>query len=144
MKYCEVNYKYRQAEDDETHTRIIGYRCHTDLIDLYEDGRMVFRKNYCWDGCSGPTWDDKTNMVPGRNHDGKYQFLRLGQLPQSVRCIADEELKVEILERSAAKTKNPIKKKFYELRAWYYYEGVDHGAAYAARYGTEPKILEAP
>lgn len=28
------------------------------------------------------------------------------------------------------------------FRAWYYFEGVDHFAKYAAKYGTEPKVIE--
>jgi hypothetical protein len=71
-------------------------------------------------------------MVPGLHHDIKYQLIRLGLIPQICRGIADAELKEECIERG-----------MWRVRAWYYFEGVDHFARYAAKYGTEPKILEA-
>ncbi|MFA6271203.1 MAG: hypothetical protein WC657_08440, partial [Candidatus Paceibacterota bacterium] len=127
-----VFYKYILREDHWFRTRIKGHRVSTQFIELYEDGRCLVRKGYCWDGCSGPTWDDDTNMVPGLHHDIKYQLIRLGLIPQICRGIADAELKEECIERG-----------MWRVRAWYYFEGVDHFARYAAKYGTEPKILEA-
>jgi len=130
MKYQKVCYKYRLYEDHETTTEIKGIDCETDFIRLYADGRLIVKKNFCWDGCSGPTKDDSTNMIPGLEHDAKYQLMRLGLIPQSWRHIADLELQRGCRARGMSK-----------FRAWYYFNGVDHFAAYAARYGSEPKIL---
>lgn len=144
MKYKEVDAKYVQVGDDWTRTRIRLARVSTDFCELYEDGRLMIKDGFLWDGCSGPTLDDDTNMVPGRNHDCKYKLIRLGLIPMSCREVADRELKEEILERGLERAgKNPIKRKFYEFRAWYYYEGVDHWASWAARRDAEPKVKEA-
>ncbi len=133
MYYSKVNYKYVVMADHWFRTRIKGHRVSTPYIELYEDGRCLVRKGYGWDGCSGPTFDDDTNMVPGLHHDIKYQLLRLGLIPKGCRIIADQELREECLERG-----------MWRIRAWYYFEGVDHFAKYAAKYGTEPVILTAP
>ena len=44
----------------------------THFIDLTPEGILIIRKGYAWDGCSGPTWDDETNMRAGLIHDSLY------------------------------------------------------------------------
>jgi len=44
------------------------------------DGILTIRKGYAWDGASGPTWDDKTNMLASLVHDAIYQLMREGLL----------------------------------------------------------------
>ncbi len=47
------------------------------FLELHTDGRLVIKPGYCWDGPSGPTWKDKTNMEPSCFHDAMYQLMRL-------------------------------------------------------------------
>jgi len=99
----------------------------TDFITLTPDGIMTFRASYAWDGCSGPTLDDDTNMRGGLAHDGLYQLLRLGLIPPSFRDYADKILKNVCLDDGMV-----------DVRAWLYHEGVDKFAAGSAEKGYEP------
>ena len=130
MKYQKVCYKYRLYEDHVTTTKILDCEADTDFIKLDKDGNLTIKKNFAWDGCSGPTKDDDTNQVPGLEHDAKYALMRLGLVPQSWRRIADLELKEGCIKRGMGK-----------FRAWYYFQGVDHFAGYAAKYGSDPKVI---
>jgi len=131
--YTKRKYKYVLEENHSFKTRIIGYTIVTGFGELHADGTGIIFARYGWDGCSGPTWDDKTNMRGGLIHDFFYQLMRLGLLPQSCRCIVDKELQEHCREDGMGK-----------FRAWYYFEGVDHFAKYAAKYGSEPKPETAP
>lgn len=131
--YIKKLVKYTLTRDHICYTQIKGYVGKTDFIEIDEQGVMLIRKFYGWDGCSGCTWDDDTNQTPGLHHDAKYQLMRIGILPQSCRGIADSELREECRARGMGR-----------FRAWYYFEGVDHFAKYAAKYGTEPKEQSAP
>lgn len=127
IKYRE-GYKYQLAESYALQLAIaLLADIITDYITLTKDGLLTIFAGYAWDGCSGPTYDDKTNMRGGLVHDALYQLMRLGLLPESYREYADRTLKELCLEDGMCR-----------LRAWYYFEGVDHFAAFAARKGSEP------
>lgn len=92
------------------------------FIRLGKTGRLQILKGYSWDGCSGPTWDDKTNMRAGLVHDAIYQVLRNDWLQfidtptwekNENRLIADKLLRQICLEDGMGK-----------IRAWYYYKAV--------------------
>jgi len=60
--------------------------------------------------------------------------MRLGLLPQSSRVTIDRIL-CDTCKEDGMGT----------FRRWYYFEGVDHLAAFAARFGSDPyPILTAP
>lgn len=126
-------YKYVVDEDYEKSTSIVGYDIENDYLKLSFNGTLLIKKGYASDGPSGPTYDDDTNIRGAIGHDALYQLMRLGLLPQSVRCLADKDFRKELLEDG-----------MNGFRAWYYYQGVDHFAAYAAKYGTERKSQAAP
>ena len=98
----------------------------THFIDLATDGTLIIRKGYAWDGCSGPTLDDKTNMRGGLIHDALYQIIRQEYLGQAYRAIADKILKGVCLEDGMCK-----------VRAWYYYHAVKKFAKFAADPGNK-------
>jgi hypothetical protein len=138
MKYKKGNYKYYLTEDYHseegpipTYSSVRGYSAKSEYGELFPDGRVHIYNLYAYDGPSGPTRDDETNMVPALNHDFGYQLIRLGLLPMSCRPLLDLDLQRGCRKRGMGK-----------FRAWYYFEGVDHFAKYAAKYGTEPKTLE--
>ncbi len=58
-------------------------------IHLSSEGVITIEKDYCWDGPSGPTRDDETNMRASVVHDALYQLLREGEITQSWRKGAD-------------------------------------------------------
>lgn len=107
----------------------------TEFIQFTATGVLTVKKGYAWDGCSGPTIDDKTNMRGGLIHDVLYQLLRLGLLHPVFRELADKEFHRICLEDGMNK-----------FRAWYYYIAVRIFAGKCAKAGTEkpPIIKEAP
>jgi hypothetical protein len=132
VKYC-AGYKYQLVEDySKTNghcfqTGILGFDIKTQFITLTPDGFLDIKAWYAWDGCSGPTYDDDTNMRGGLIHDALYQLMRLGLLPMECRAIADKILKQECLKDG-----------MWKIRAWWYFEGVDHFAKFAAEQGACP------
>jgi hypothetical protein len=125
-------YKYQLAEDYSIQTPLRPAQdIITECIILTTTGLLTIKKGYAWDGCSGPTYDDKTNMRGGLVHDAGYQLLRMGLLPTENRIIIDRLLRSICLEDG-----------MFWLRAWYYFEGVDHFAAFAAKYNSDPYPIQ--
>lgn len=134
LEYVEGNYKYQSRKD------MIYYTDHrlpkdiiTELVILRKDGWLWISKYYAWDGCSGPTWDDSTNMRAGQAHDALYYLHRIGLLPLSTRHISDRILPRLMIEDRACK-----------FRADYYEFAVNEFAASAADPKNQKKIIKAP
>lgn len=60
------------------------------LVQVTSGGTLTVRAAYAYDGASGPTRDDKTNMRASLFHDALYQMLRDGILPQRLRPQIDD------------------------------------------------------
>ena len=56
---------------------IPGEHKHNPFIGLTLEGELTVLAGYAWDGCSGPTYDRKTNMRAGLGHDALSQLFRL-------------------------------------------------------------------
>lgn len=133
IKY-RAGYKYQLAEQYSIMTPIKGYDIQSYFISMRIDGLLTIKKCYAWDGCSGPTFDDKTNMRGGLVHDALYQLMREGKIPESYRSVADNLLR-KICKEDGMNW----------FRDWYYFEGVDHLAKFAAKKGSDLyPIQEAP
>ncbi len=61
-------------------------------------GQLRVYTHYAYDGASGPTWDDKTNLKGALVHDVLYQAMRLGLLDRKYREIVDQTLIRHCLE----------------------------------------------
>lgn len=111
------NYKYQLLERHSITIPIKPIaKIKAPFIRLGKTGRLQILKGYAWDGCSGPTWNDKKNMRGGLVHDAIYQLLRegyLGDIEGKRRLIADKLLRQICLEDGMSR-----------LRAWYYYRAV--------------------
>ena len=59
---------------------------------LKQNGLLVIRAGYAWDGASGPTIDSKSSMRASLVHDALYQLLRAGKLSPDARAAADKLL----------------------------------------------------
>ncbi len=129
--YKKGNYKYCLTRDTVQQTNIFGYNIITDFVELYEDGRLLIKKGYAWDGCSGPTIDTKKNTRPGLIHDALYQLIRLGHLP------APYKKKIDILFKEMLKEDG-----FYASSI--YYAGVTLFGGFAIKPKEEPKEESAP
>ena len=92
-------YKYQLSRDYTTYTNIHPKKkIETDFISLTTDGCLTIKKGYAWDGPSGPTVDDDTNIRGSVAHDAKYQLMRLQLIPQSYRKLSDQEMKNDLEE----------------------------------------------
>ena len=101
MKYRELEgYKYQLLETETVNTGILGVEArivdnHTGqlLVSLWDTSEIFVFLGYCWDGASGPTVDDETNMLGALIHDALYQLMREGKLSRKYRKRADELLR---------------------------------------------------
>jgi hypothetical protein len=104
----------------------------TDFIELGTHGYLKMKKGYAWDGASGPTWDDNSNMLGGLVHDALYQLMREEHLPINLRKRSDEILREICIEKGMTK-----------FRAWYWIIGLKWCASGAAKKKNKRKIHQA-
>lgn len=125
MKYRKLHgYKYELMDGVEIRvdlplTRVNNYLGIYDYPEHCQDkpryvGHFLgVSCSYAWDGASGPTWDDKTNMRASLVHDALYQLMREELLDRKHRKYADELFRKMCIEDGMGK-----------FRAWYYYRAV--------------------
>jgi hypothetical protein len=130
IKYRK-GYKYQTCFDYSIQTPITGYTMYLEFIHLTPDGILTIKQGYAWDGCSGPTHDDKTNIRGGLIHDGLYQLMRGGYLLQDCKPIADQMLRDICIEDGMNR-----------FRAWYYYQGVKLFGNPSAKFGADPYAIQ--
>lgn len=132
IKYTK-GYKYMLEEDAWFYT---GIKPDQDFITKrvihYTDGWMLIKEGFCWDGCSGPTWDDKSNMRAGLMHDGVYYLLRHG-FSMAYRSIGDKKLRDLMIEDGAIRA-----------RANYYQWAVSHFGKGSAEPKNQRVVQTAP
>jgi hypothetical protein len=104
----------------------------TPFLGLNTEGVLTIQAGYAWDGCSGPTWDDKTNMRAGLVHDSLYQLMRERELDCGWRETADNELRRICREDGMG-----------AIRAWCYYKAVRMAGENSAKW-QEEKYAVAP
>ncbi len=91
---------------------------HLSFVSLSPGGRLTMAEGYAWDGASGPTLDDVTNMRGSGVHDAFYAMGRAGVLPaRPYRKLSDQIFRVIIREDGMP-----------WWRASYYYTAVRWGA----------------
>lgn len=84
-------WKYRRTTELHLKTSIRGYSCQTEYITLWDDGRLILRKGYAWDGAT--CCPDVPEIMRGSaGHDALYQLISLGAIPPSKRFDADFDL----------------------------------------------------
>jgi len=127
--YKKVTHKYKLDVDFMGRTIVRPEKSiNHDYIYLTTNGVICIKAGYAWDGCSGPTIDDDTNMIAGLKHDACYQLMRDGLLPIECKRLADEQLELDI-ERDSKRVKRPWYSKWWRnvdnFRAVYYHKGVE-------------------
>ena len=133
MKYCK-GYKYQLREDEYIQTDIYPRKnIITDLVVLFTNGILWIKRYFAWDGCSGPTWDDKTNARGCLAHDALCYLMRMGLLPQYFLTQVDAVVKRLMLEDKAI-----------PCRAKYYGKGLKFIGGGYAKPKNARKILTAP
>jgi hypothetical protein len=128
IKY-KKGFKYQLAQNYCISIQVVKCKYLGQFLELTENGLLIIKKGYAWDGCSGPTLDDKTNMEASLVHDALYQLMRLEIIPHKYRLYADN------LFRSLCK-KHGMRK----FRLWYYYKGVRWFANKASKAISKRKV----
>jgi len=132
MRYKKrKHWKYRVYEDEYRQTDITPEQSiDTPFISLGMDGILIVKKDYAWDGASGPTIDTKNTMTPSLVHDALYNLFRDQLLDADKwRKYADELLRDMLIER-----------KMWKFRARMWYRAVRKGAEQSSEYD----VLTAP
>lgn len=74
-------YKYQLAADFGIQTQIKPKNdIDTPLISLSKKGFLTVKKDYAWDGTSGPVIDTHENLRASLVHDAIYQLMRRGKV----------------------------------------------------------------
>ncbi len=111
--YRERVYKYQVLKEYTSYIGLLGYNIDSLKYRLRPNGYFTIKVLVAWDGASGPTWDDETNIVPSLNHDGIYELIRMRLLPPEVEEYADDLLAFQMEQRGAS-----------DFRCKYYHDGV--------------------
>jgi hypothetical protein len=124
-KIDHPDYKYELVEDYSIQLDFYppeGKDIITAWFCWWEDGRILIKAGYGWDGVSGPMMDTINTMIPGCLHDFGYQGLRESLFPQSYKRLFD--LMFQKLMITCSKSEGMIPKAWNWTRAKYAYLGV--------------------
>lgn len=106
VDYRELKpYKYQTLLSQQVET---GIKPKSSLVGehgwvvLDQNGSLVVRAAYCWDGPSGPTFDTATTLRASLFHDALYQLIREEKLNIDLhRKTADRLLRCVMIEDGA-------------------------------------------
>lgn len=73
------------------------------LVELHENGSLIIRPGYNWDGPSGPAIDTSDTMEASLAHDALYDLIHRGLLARSFRKKADLLLRKLAIENGMPK-----------------------------------------
>ncbi len=126
-------YKYQLVDGFSIKADIhTGETISTKHITLNQNGILIIRAGYAWDGPSGPAFDTLNFMRASLVHDALYQLLRSGKLSTIWRLDADMLMREICLEDG-----------MWRIRAWWCYRAVRRFAAAAASSDKKKEIHEA-
>lgn len=95
LKYTWIeSYKYELSRDFIIKLKFAPEKTIlTKWVNFYDDGTMLIKDRFKWDGASGPTRDGKENQRSALVHDAGYYLLRKGVLTRNqYRKLFDELL----------------------------------------------------
>lgn len=125
------NYKYQLLGPYVHDVGITGHPVDTPFLKLTDQGILEVKKDYAWDGPSGPTIDTLNFMRGSLVHDALYQLIRLEHIPPTYREHADRLLREICREDGMSR-----------VRAWYVYQSVRRfGGSHAKPGGEKPDIV---
>ena len=128
-------YKYQLVEPYDSSINIKPEQpITTDYIELSEEGRLIIKKGYAWDGPSGPTVDTLNFMKGSLVHDALYQLMREKHLDKEEYRQSADRLLQKICEADGMS----------RLRAWWVYLGVRWAGDPAADPANTKPVIKAP
>ena len=112
-------YKYRMLTSRAVATSMRGFRVNHKFFILNEYGLLTIKKDYMWDGPSGPTVDTASFMRSSCAHDVMFQILREELIPferrESFFKLANQDLRTVAVEDG-----------MWRVRAWWVYNSVEY------------------
>lgn len=93
-----AKWKYRLTAELVLQSRIRGIAARTEYIQIWDDGTLILRKGYAWNGASGPTIDTENSMAASAGHDALYQLIALHAIPVALRWQADMSFRRWLIE----------------------------------------------
>ena len=130
-------YKYQLVEEYSTN---ISTKQDTDIsssadyVTLSNEGKIVLKKGYAWDGPSGPTIDTLNFMRGSLIHDALYQLMRENKLDKNIYRESADRLLQQMCKDDGMSS----------IRAWFVYQGVRIFGDPAADPANKKPILSAP
>lgn len=98
-----TGYRYQLVDEYCTQTPFRPDVCiTTDFIELHQDGWIVIRKGYAWDGATCTT-RPKSSVRASLVHDALYQLMREGHLDVSQRDAVDALFEKLLIEDGMSK-----------------------------------------
>ena len=88
--YVNEDGTYTLDENYPGKTLVTGYNIAGDRFSLLENGNLILKPGFRWNGPSGPAVDTPKSMMPSGLHDCLYGAISAGLLPDSVRELSDE------------------------------------------------------
>jgi hypothetical protein len=138
MEYIKYKkgYKYQLAAD---YVVDIGIMPENDIqtddfIFLTTEGSLTIKKNYAWDGPSGPTFDTLNFMRGSLVHDALYQLMRNEQLKKVTYREAADRLLQEMCQEDGMSS----------LRAWFVFWAVQKWGDPSADPSNKKPVINAP
>lgn len=93
IKYESLaKWKYRLTAELTLQCSIRGIAARTEYIQLWDDGRLILRKGYAWNGATGAI-DTENSQAGSAGHDALYQLMGLRVIPMEKRWMADMDLR---------------------------------------------------
>lgn len=130
--YYHKGYKYQLASNYSIATNIRGFNVEHDFFQLSDNGILLIKYGYAWDGASGPAIDTKNFMRGSLVHDVGCQMIATGLIPSTTQILWDRLL-VEICKEDGMSA----------LRRWWVYKAVRFNFR-NGRKPDKPTIEKAP
>jgi hypothetical protein len=91
--HYRAGYKYQLMVDYSIQTSIKATAACPHFVYLHDDGTLVIKEGYAWDGPSGPVPDVPSAMRASLVHDALYELMRCGGLDHCHKDEADRLLR---------------------------------------------------
>src|SRR5690349_1262667 len=90
VSFKSGNYKYQLTERVFVQTSIrLDEDIITPYVSLLKNGLMILEAGYAWNGPNFPAIHTKRSIIASLPHDGGYQLIALGLLPEKFRIHLD-------------------------------------------------------
>jgi hypothetical protein len=133
--FYKKGYKYQLAEEYSTEIPIKPDNdIESEYIVLSNEGNIIIKKGYAWDGPSGPTIDTLNFMRGSLVHDALYQLMREEMLDNNKYRESADKLLQQMCKADGMNS----------IRAWWVYQGVRFGGNPAANPANKKSIVMAP